>query len=107
MTDKTLFDANSESKAYETFEYDEDGDKVIINHRQDVTATLERNKARQNAEREKGEHWELMADIPVGVLYEWLTKYGVDFFNKNHAAGVNRLLNSNEYRYIRVNKLIL
>lgn len=48
-----------------------------------------------------------MASIPTAVIYEWLTKYGVNIWDKNHMPAVKRLLNSNEYRFIRVNHMIM
>jgi hypothetical protein len=49
----------------------------------------------------------LAARIPPSVIYEWLNKYGVRAWDKNHAAAVRRLLNSNEYRYLRIGHFII
>jgi hypothetical protein len=49
----------------------------------------------------------LVATIPVEVQLEWLDKHGIWYLDPNHKDGVKRLLNSNEYRYLRVKNIIL
>ena len=44
---------------------------------------------------------EKVASIPVGVMYEWLTKYGVNAWNPAHQDAVIKLLNSSDYRYLK------
>ena len=48
-----------------------------------------------------------VASIPTVVQLEWLTKFGIDVHDKNHIEGVKRLLNSNEYRYLKVRNIII
>jgi hypothetical protein len=48
-----------------------------------------------------------VASIPPAIVMEWLVKYGVRAWDRNHAAAVKRLLNDGEYRYLRVNNLII
>lgn len=50
-----------------------------------------------------GKDMRLAASIPVQVQFEWIDKHGVNMHNPNHKDAVIRLLNSNEYRYLRVN----
>ena len=50
---------------------------------------------------------EKVASIPVGVMYEWLTKYGVNFHNPAHQDAVIRLLNSSDYRYLKCRDIII
>lgn len=70
-------------------------------------ALLDRNKALQNEDFDrKSEMWHA-ASIPLAVMYEWLTKYGVNAWNPAHSDGVKRLLNSNEYRWCMVKNIIL
>lgn len=110
MSDKRLFGTDPLSGAVETFEYDEDTDTTIIHRREDITASLEANKRMQNSGSDgytPSRDMVLQASIPVGIIFEWLTKYGVNFWDKNDMPAVKRLLNSNEYRYLRVNKLII
>lgn len=48
-----------------------------------------------------------VASIPVGIMYEWLVKHGVDAWNPHHADAVKKLLNDPEYRYLKVRNIIL
>jgi hypothetical protein len=54
---------------------------------------------------------EKVASIPVGVMYEWLHKYGVDAWNYTSDPDVRRkvngLLNSSDYRYLKVRNIII
>jgi hypothetical protein len=49
----------------------------------------------------------LVATIPPEVQLEWLDKFGIWYLDPNHADGVKRLLNSNEYRYLKVRNIII
>lgn len=42
-----------------------------------------------------------VARIPLIVAEMWLNQYGVDVLNQDHKAAVIRLLNSNEWSYLR------
>ena len=91
-------------------DYDPDGDKILISYRQDPTivqGALDRNKMVQNEHHDKREDMWHAAHIPTMVMYEWLTKYGVDCWNPHHIDGVKKLLNSSEYRYLRVRNFVL
>jgi hypothetical protein len=68
-------------------------------------AVVERNKAIEG--HNMGKEMRLAASIPPEVQFEWLDKFGIEFWNPAHADGVKRLLNSNEYRYLRVNHFML
>ena len=46
------------------------------------------------------------ARVPAGVILEWRTKYGVDFYNPAHRKKVFQLLNSREYRKCKVTSMI-
>ena len=90
--------------------YDEDTDSVLVRHQFDGDATnavLDRNKAVASDSWDKRSDMWHAAHIPIQVQFEWLTKYGVDMWNPAHIEGVNRLLNSNEYRHGRVRHFIL
>jgi hypothetical protein len=41
------------------------------------------------------------------VQLKWLIEHGVDICNPDHMPGVTKLLNSNEYRYLKVRDIIL
>ena len=62
---------------------------------------IERNKQIEGLGMGK-DMW-LAASIPPGVQFEWLHKYGVQFWNPAHKEKVRKLLNSSDYRYLRVN----
>jgi hypothetical protein len=48
-----------------------------------------------------------VASIPTVVQLKWLTEYGVDLTNKDHMPAVKRLLNSDEWRYLKVRHIII
>lgn len=54
---------------------------------------------------------ERAAHIPVEVMYEWLTKFGVDSWRYSSDPDVqkkvNSLLNSSDYRYLKCRHIIL
>jgi hypothetical protein len=86
------------------FEYDEASDTAVVTTEYDVEPILDRNKALASAGREHyasdKDMWHA-AEIPVGIILEWQVKHGVDLFDPDHWDGVKRLLNSNEYAYLR------
>lgn len=85
-----------------------DGDDVSVRYEQDdVMPHIDRNKAAQNEDFDKRSELWHAASIPVGVMYEWITKHGVNCWNPDHADGVKKLLNSGEYRYLKVKNIIL
>lgn len=88
---------------------DED-DTVLVRREFDAahtTAHLDRNKALQNEDFDrKSEMWHA-ASVPNAVMFEWLTKHGVNAWNPAHRDGVKRLLNSDEYRWCKVKHIII
>lgn len=54
---------------------------------------------------------ERAASIPIGVMYEWKVKHGVDAWRyascEETRRNVNRLLNSSDYRYLKVREIII
>lgn len=89
------------------FGVDADGQEYIIDriNRDETRATLDRNKALEGAG--MGKDMRLAASIPPEVQFEWLDRHGIEFWNPAHKDGVKRLLNSNEYRYLRVNHFMI
>lgn len=87
---------------------DENQGTVEVRYEQDTTPILEANKAAQSETRgtRMGE-MEKVASIPAWVMYEWLTKYGINFWNPNHEDGVKRLLNSSDYRWLKCREIII
>ena len=87
--------------------YDETEDKTFISYEEDVEGLLDRNKAMQadaTGPMGDGVH---VASIPPTVQMQWMIKYGVDLMNKDHMPAVKRLLNSSEWRYLKVRNIIL
>jgi hypothetical protein len=82
-----------------------DGDDVRMQYVQPVGQILDGNKAKANDEDYtkqgiKRDMWHY-ASIPNTVIYEWLHKHGVDFFDKNDDKKMFQLLNSPEYAYLK------
>lgn len=107
MADERLFDYNPASGMKTWFSSDDDGDTWRFRYEQDTSPILDANKASQNEDFDKRDDMWHAAKIPAVVLMEWLTKHGVEYWNKNHAPAVKRLLNSNEYRHLRVRHFIM
>lgn len=82
-----------------------DGDDVHLKTTYDNQAVIDQNRRLEG--QGMGKELRLAASIPPGVQFEWLTKYGVRFWDPNHKDAVKRLLNSNEYRYLRINHFIM
>jgi hypothetical protein len=107
---KRHFESDPDNNAVETFEYDESEDKAYIHRVADVSSLIEQNKRFQNDGSDgynKARDMVHQAHIPIDVIYLWMTKYGVNVFDKDHMPAVKRLLNSNEWRFLRVNHLIM
>lgn len=84
--------------------FTEEGDNLVCNTYQDVEPILEANKDDYNSGntgKVKSGWGRKVAEIPLNIWLLWKEKYGIDALDKNHAAGVRRLLNSNEWRYLR------
>lgn len=92
-------------------EFDDANDTFsIVTKYQDVQPTLDLNTAKRNAGREyyaaDDDMWRV-ASIPIGVQMEWLSKYGVKFWEEEHWPAVKRLLNSSDYRYLKTADIII
>jgi hypothetical protein len=91
-------------------DHPDDPDGVLIRYEQtaqSIQQIIDRNKSAQVDA--TGPMHELVkaAEIPIGVMYEWIVKHGVDFWNPNHKEGVRRLLNSSDYRYLKCRNIII
>ena len=93
--------------AVETFEYDEMADRCIIHRKADVGPIIETNKRLQTSDctgwTGPEKDMRLAARIPIDVALLWKQLYGVDVMLAEHGQAVLRLLNSNEWRYLRTN----
>lgn len=107
MSDWELLDACEHTGLRKFMRYEEETDEVQIDYRQDVAPLIDKNKASQvDGFDKRSEFWHA-AHIPTIVMYQWITKHGVNAWNPAHRDGVKRLLNDPEYRYLRVNNFIL
>lgn len=82
----------------------EDSDGSLIVHREaDVEPLLEANKALYTSGDgySPSREWRRAASIPMAIIEKWRNELGVDVFNPDHKPAVRRLLNSNEYAFLR------
>ena len=107
MADERVFDHDQTTGLTTYFSVDNETGDWWFRYAQDVSKALDQNKAAQNESFDKRNDLWHAAHIPDVVILEWRSKYGIDLFDRNHAKGVERLLNSNEYRYLRVKNFII
>jgi hypothetical protein len=92
-------------------DHPDDPDGVLVRYEQSaksIEQIIDRNKRAQIDNQGRPlKSVNKVAEIPVGVMYEWLVKYGVDAWNPDHSDGVKRLLNSSDYRYLKCRDIIL
>lgn len=86
-------------------DYDHSSKKTIITTEQDVQAILESNKqmANDSSYKRQGikDDWYHFARVPNNVLLEIMEKHHIDIFNKDDLPKFEKVLASNEYRYLR------
>lgn len=92
----------------------DDPEGVAVKYTQDarsIDAVIDRNKATQAESFDKSSDMWHAAHIPIGVMYEWKVKHGVDAWRyascEETKRKVNRLLNDPEWRYLRVRNFII
>jgi len=99
--------------AVETVEWDYANNRAVVQRVSgDLQPIIDRNKERLNhgdsrIRTHDGMDARHVATVPVDVQYLWLQKYGICAWDKNHWPAVKRLLNSNEWRYLRTSELYL
>lgn len=107
---KRLFDHDPATDTTKWFHYDDETDTSYIQTVADVTDIIEDNKRRLN-DGTNGFNRDRtnvhVANIPNSVILIWLTKFGVDVYNKHHMPAVKKLLNSNEWSHLRISNIIL
>lgn len=86
---------------------EENGGTWRFRYEQDTSSLLDRNKEAQAEGFDKRDEMWHAASVPNVVLMEWVTKHGVRYWDPNHREGVKRLLNSDEYRHLRVKHFII
>ena len=91
--------------AVEHYRYDPDSDQCVIRRTYDVSAVIEANKRSQDEDGwNKDKSMRLAARIPSDIQYEWLRRYGIRAWDRNHRKAVLRLLNDSEWQYLRYGK---
>ncbi|MGV0964200.1 MAG: hypothetical protein ACOYBT_09950 [Polynucleobacter sp.] len=85
----------------------EDGGTWNLRYEQDTSPILDQNKKAQARGFDKRSEMWHAARIPTVVMLEWKHRHGVEAWNPNHKAGVRRLLDDPEYRYLRVQHFML
>lgn len=103
-----LLDYNPLTRMTVTMDYNHSTDELVIKHEQDTSHIIDDNK-RMVIE---GDHsaqmrndWIKYARVPDIVIMEWRTKYGVDFFNREHWPRVMKLINSPDYRDVKTSAI--
>jgi len=86
---------------------DDTGDGVLVRTEFRDQGLIERNKSLQNDDFDRRSDMWHAASIPTSVMYEWLTRFGVNAWNPAHADAVKKLLNSSDYRWCKVKHIIL
>lgn len=107
MNGERLLDFDPATGMKTWFSSSDDGGTWNLRYEQDASPILDANKESQAEDFDRRSDMWHAASIPNVVLMEWSTKHGVNFWDKNHAEGVRRLLNSDEYRYLRVKHFII
>lgn len=81
-----------------------DGKGFTLETIQDVEPILEHNKRLQNGGftgYTPSRDMKHVATIPPIIELRWKREYGIDINDRNHWPAVKRLLNSNEWRWLR------
>lgn len=101
---KKLFDYDPHTKIKEVFHGNGDG-SFAIEQIQDCASIVKYNKECQadTSRKQRGikEDMYHIARIPVTVLMEWKKKYNLDWNRAEDLPKIEKLLSSNEYRYLR------
>ena len=98
-----ILSSDLEARIWETVDYDEIDDRVVIRRYQDVEPFLEANKRLQNADyaSRRGEWMRHVAAIPDIIVNKWLIEDGINALKKEHWPAVRRKLNDPDWRWLR------
>lgn len=83
------------------------GGEFALHYSQDVEPLLDHNKACQGESINRKSEFRHYASVPVTVQYQWIKEYGVDPLAQGHEDLLARLLNSNEWRYLRTQEVFI
>ena len=102
---KELLEYDPVTKTATWHSYDHLTRKTHIKTVQDCADIVEYNKAKQNAHNssrfvKKGDYYHF-ARVPNTVLHDWMLKYNLDYNRKEDMPKIEKLLMSNEYKYLR------
>jgi hypothetical protein len=81
-----------------------------LEYMEDAEPLLETNKAKQSAGRDyyaKDPDMWRVASVPITIQYEWIRRYGVDPLQPGNEDLLRRLLNSNEWRYLKTAEVMI
>jgi hypothetical protein len=102
---RRLIDHNAFTGISTWHHYDHSTGKTHIESTQDVSRIIERNKRLQNdssyADRGRKNDMMHLATIPNNVIVKLKNEHGVDCFNKDDLPKLEKLLQSNEFKYLR------
>lgn len=103
---RRLDDGQSDIETWLHWHSGANGEKLLtVENIQDVEGILERNKQAQRYYAENPQRGEVreVAEIPMIIQYKFLKDHGVDVWSKepSQRKKLRRLLDSNEYRYLR------
>lgn len=83
-------------------DYDHSSKKTFLFHEQDVESILRHNKIAQNAgTHSKNQDYKHFARVPLTVLMKWKDELGIDWNKPEDLPRIEKLLMSNEYKYLR------
>lgn len=102
-----ILDIDPITDSWETVEYDDGEDRVVYKRFQDVEPLLDMNKRLQASPWSRKETMWHAASIPNIIVEKWLRELGVNVLRRDHWPAVRKLLNSNEYRYLRAREFHL
>ncbi|WP_442679749.1 hypothetical protein ACSBM8_00660 [Sphingomonas sp. ASY06-1R] len=107
MPDWHLIDHDPDRGVRKYIAAGDEADSVTIRTEIDDHAVIARNRELQKDGFDRRADMWHAASIPTSVMYEWLSKFGVNAWNPAHADAVKKLLNSSDYRWCKVKHIIL
>ena len=107
MTHWEQIDEDPERRIKRFIAAGDEPDAVLVRTEIDDFPIIERNRSLQNEDFDRRSDLWHAASIPTSVMYEWLTRFGVNAWNPAHADAVKKLLNSSDYRWCKVKNIIL
>lgn len=108
-----MFDWDPFHGVLEEYEYDADTGVMHIKRTQDCTSVLDDNAEWRNAEqnwKRKEDKWVRFASIPVVVVEEWITRFGVNAMlaatdrngvPNDHMLGCLKLLRDPDWKHLK------